>query len=181
MKSFAKQLSTSGRSVMTRCGALAVFAAVTASASTLTFDFGLIGADGGSVCAHRCVLAGASERTFTLNSVGVGAIGYSATGAVGYVTQKPGDFGGNNGETGLGESATSPKPSDPDFEIADSTYLLIDNAAAFAAGYRAPPSPSSRCRMAKPPRFLPTRAAWARSTSPSYICSALLPRPARAA
>jgi len=105
-----------------------------ASAATITFDFGLIGADGGAVCGSNCVIAGVGEHTFTVGTATVGAIGYNAAGAQKYVTQKPGPFGGS-GETGLGESDTSPTPSTSDYEITTSTWLLIDNGPAFGNGY----------------------------------------------
>ena len=121
-------------------------------AATATFDFGLLGgstsypvAQNAPACAHNCVLSGTAgqEEYFSAYDgsnnllTTVGAIGYgpavsgSAPGA--YVTQKPGAFG--SGETGLGESNTTPNPSDSDYEITIGTYLLIDNTIAQAAGY----------------------------------------------
>ncbi len=76
------------------------------------------------------------ENNFTTGGVTVGAIGYMASGAVGYTTQKPGPFEANGGETGLGESDTYPHPSDGDYEVTTHTYLLINNAQAFAKGYQ---------------------------------------------
>jgi hypothetical protein len=116
--------------------ALIGFSAVSASATTLTFDFGLIGANGGSVCTHNCVLPTAAEKTFTTGGVTVGAIGFNAGGGIAYVTQKPGAYAANGGETGLGESDTRPEPSDSDYEVTRSTWLLIDNAQAFGDGYK---------------------------------------------
>lgn len=114
---------------------LAGFVASTASAAGLTYDFGLIGANGGAACASECVLSKLGEDTFTTGGVAVGAIGYNASDAIAYVTQKPGAFAAAGGETGLGESNTSPKPSDSDYEVTTATWLLLDNTAPKAAGY----------------------------------------------
>ncbi len=46
-----------------------------------------------------------------------------------------GPFAAAGGESGLGESNTSPKPSDSDYEVTTSTWLLLDNTAPKAAGY----------------------------------------------
>jgi hypothetical protein len=73
------------------------------------------------------------EDTFSNGSFTVGAEGYNSSGAVAYVAQKPGPI--TSGETGLGESNTYPTPSDSDYEITDSTYLLLDDSALVAAGY----------------------------------------------
>ena len=63
------------------------------------------------------MIANKAEDTFSLGGLTVGAIGYNADGQVAYVTQKPGAFGAAGGETGLGESDTSPSPSDSDYEV----------------------------------------------------------------
>ena len=108
---------------------------VSAFAATQTYNFGSIGADGGSVCGSNCVLPNKVEHAFNNGSgLNLGAIGYNASAAEAYVTQKPGAIDGP-GETGLGESNTFPSPSDSDYEITDSTYLLLDDAAVRAAGY----------------------------------------------
>ncbi len=121
--------------VVGAAAAMSCLAATGASAAVLTFDFGLIGANGGAPCVSNCVLSTLGENTFTTGGVSVGAIGYNAADAVAYTTQKPGPFGGNGGETGLGESDTYPKPSDSDYEVTTSTWLLLDNSAPKAAGY----------------------------------------------
>jgi hypothetical protein len=105
-----------------------------ASAGSVAFNFGSLGANGGAVCSANCVLPNQAENFFTTGGVTVGAIGFNSAGAVEFVTQKPGAIDGP-GETGLGESSTGINPSDSDYEITDSTYLLIDDAAARAAGY----------------------------------------------
>jgi hypothetical protein len=110
------------------------FGMTSASAAGVTFDFGSLGANGGPVCSANCIIPNQAENTFTTGGVTVGAIGYGSGGAVEFVTQKPGAIDGP-GETGLGESSTGTNPSDSDYEITDSTYLLIDDAAARAAGY----------------------------------------------
>ncbi len=112
-----------------------------AVASTNTFDFGLLGASltipsSSTACSVNCVLGGQQEQYFTHTGVTVGAIGYNASDAVAFVTQKPGTFGANGGETGLGESNTPPpNSSDVSYEIETTTWLLIDNTRALAAGY----------------------------------------------
>ena len=106
-----------------------------ASAADVTLDFGNIGADGGAVCSSGCVIPGAFEHTFSVGAVTVGAIGYMAGGAVGYVTQKPGSFEGP-GETGIGESDTYPSPSNSDFEINPDTALVLDNLTYNTIGFR---------------------------------------------
>jgi hypothetical protein len=108
--------------------------AASASAAAVTFDFGSLGANGGAVCASNCIIPNQGEDTFTTGGITVGAIGYGSGGATEFVTQKPGAIDGP-GETGLGESSTGANPSDADYEVTDSTYLLIDDAAARAAGY----------------------------------------------
>jgi hypothetical protein len=116
-------------------GGLTVAGLAPASAADVTLDFGNIGADGGSVCSSGCVIPGAFEHTFSVGAVTVGAIGYMAGGAVGYVTQKPGSFEGP-GETGIGESDTYPAPSDSDWEITPETALVLDNLTYNNIGYK---------------------------------------------
>jgi hypothetical protein len=115
-------------------GLAAGFGMTSASAAPVAFNFGSLGANGGPVCSANCIIPNQAENTFTTGGVTVGAIGYGSGGAVEFVTQKPGAIDGP-GETGLGESSTGTNPSDSDYEITDSTYLLIDDAAARAAGY----------------------------------------------
>lgn len=108
----------------------AMFAAGGAAPSTagvLNFDFGTIGADGGAVCAHNCVFAGATGHSFSIGTSTVVATGYSDStlGTVTYVTQKPGVFGA---ETGLGESDTFPASSDPDYEVGPNKVLVANNS-----------------------------------------------------
>ena len=116
-------------------GGLTVAGLAPASAADVTLDFGNIGADGGAVCSSGCVIPGAFEHTFSVGAVTVGAIGYMAGGAVGYVTQKPGSFEGP-GETGIGESDTYPSPSNSDFEINPDTALVLDNLTNNYIGYK---------------------------------------------
>jgi hypothetical protein len=128
------------RIAWTFCFAL-TFAAADANAGTLTFDFGTLGASttkgaAGTACSSNCILSGKAEQWFTTNGVSVGAIGYNGSDQFSYVTQKPGAFGSSGGETGLGESDTYPRPSDSDYEINKTSWLLIDNSAAIAAGYQ---------------------------------------------
>lgn len=111
-----------------------------ANAATLTFDFGLLGASTtaggtGTACASNCVIGGAQEQFFTTGGISIGAIGYDSAGAVAYVTQKPGAFSTNGGETGIGESNTYPTTSDVSYEVETTTWLLIDNTRALNAGY----------------------------------------------
>ena len=102
-----------------------------ASAGTVKLDFGTTDrANGGAVCTSDCVLPTVGENTFTSGGVTVGAIGYTAAGVSSYLTQKPGVFGD---ETGLGQADT-PSTPDGDHEIAVGHCVLIDNAAAIAAG-----------------------------------------------
>jgi PEP-CTERM motif len=107
--------------------------AVPALAGDVTFDLGNIGANGGAVCSSGCVLPTNGLNTFSTMGLTIGAIGYDDTGAVKYVTQKPGSFEGP-GETGIGESNVyngpplGNPPSSPDWEIEPNTYLLLDNA-----------------------------------------------------
>jgi hypothetical protein len=115
-------------------GVAAGLGMTSASAASVAFNFGSHGANGGPVCSANCIIPNQAENTFTTGGVTVGAIGYGSGGAVEFVTQKPGAIDGP-GETGLGESSTGTNPSDSDYEITDSTYLLIDDAAARAAGY----------------------------------------------
>ncbi len=125
----------SGKAAMGATSIALAFAAAPASANVVTFDFGTIGSGGGAPCASDCVLPGTSENFFTTGGVSIGAIGYNHSGAVAYVTQKPGAFMAHGGETGLGESDTYPHTSDSDYEITTSTWLLIDNSSALAHGY----------------------------------------------
>ena len=135
MKTMTTRLARVGRTALGGAMLLGL-GATSASATTLTFDFGLIGANGGSPCSKNCVLPTLGENYFTTGGITVGAIGYNAKHAQAYVTQKPGAFAANGGETGLGESDKHPKPSSSDYEITTSTYLLIDNSQAFNAGYQ---------------------------------------------
>lgn len=120
---------------------IAVAFAGAANATPVTVDFGVIKAGttspgpSGSPPSGENVLAGASEQYFTTAGVTVGAIGYDASGLLRYVTQKAGTFTANGNETGIGESNDYPHPSDGSYEINTSTYLLIDNTTALAAGY----------------------------------------------
>lgn len=112
-----------------------------ANATLITVDFGAVKAGttspgpSGSPTGSEKVLPGASEQYFTSGGATVGAIGYNANGVISYVTQKPGAFTANQEETGIGESNTYSQPSDGNYEITTSTYLLIDNTTALAAGY----------------------------------------------
>ena len=110
-----------------------------AMATTLTFDFGTIGADGGAVCGSNCVIAGQTSHNFTVSGNTVVATGYStghtdgtAPSGVAFVTQKPGPFGQ---ETGLGESDTLSPPSDPDYEIGPGKALVADNTNLVNNGF----------------------------------------------
>ena len=113
-------------------GLAAGLASVPALAGDVTFDLGDIGANGGAVCSAGCVLPTNGQNTFSTMGLTIGAIGYNAAGAVAYVTQKPGPFEGP-GETGIGESdvyngpPNGNPPSDSDWEITTSTYLLLNN------------------------------------------------------
>ncbi len=107
-------------------------------ATTLTFDFGTIGADGGAACGSNCVLP-AGSHSFTVSSNTVVATGYStghtdgtAPSGVAFVTQKPGPFGQ---ETGLGESDTLSPPSDADYEIGPGKALVADNTNVVNNGF----------------------------------------------
>jgi len=137
-------------------GAAAV--AGSATAATVTFDFGTLGGassapSSASPCSSNCVINSEThnpikgEVYFTKDGVSVGAIGYNPgaaltnggpapSGSPTYVTQKPGVFGGNNGETGIGESNTYPNPSDSDYEITTKTALVLDNTLANGEGYK---------------------------------------------
>jgi hypothetical protein len=107
--------------------------AVPALAGDVTFDLGNIGANGGAVCSSGCVLPTNGLNTFSTMGLTIGAIGYNAAGNIAYVTQKPGSFEGP-GETGIGESDVyngpplGNPPSDSDWEITTSTYLLLNNS-----------------------------------------------------
>ena len=124
-----------------------------ASASVVTFNFGLDGfastapvPSGNTPCASNCVIDINGEVFFTVNGVSVGATGYNSgaltnggsapSGTPTYVTQKPGPFNANGGETGLGESNTYPNTSDSDYEITKTTALVLDNKTAIADGYK---------------------------------------------
>lgn len=127
--------------VLGALGLAAGLGSAPATAGTVTLDLGDIGADGGPVCSSGCVIPGASEHTFTVGNVTVGATGYMAGGAVGFVTQKPGSFEGA-GETGIGESDVyngpplGNPPSDSDWEITPETALVLDNLTFNAIGYK---------------------------------------------
>ncbi|MGA9601278.1 MAG: hypothetical protein WBS22_13695 [Methylocystis sp.] len=140
-------VSTLGGIVLAGAAALAS----SATAATVTFDFGLLGGassapSSASPCGSECVIPINGEVFFTKSGVSVGAIGYNPgvaltnggsapSGSPTYVTQKPGAFGGS-GETGIGESNTSPHPSDADYEITTKTALVLDNTLANAGGYK---------------------------------------------
>jgi hypothetical protein len=114
-------------------GGVTLAGLVSASAANVTFDLGDIGANGGAICSSGCVLPTNGENTFSTMGLTIGAIGCNASGNVAFVTQKPGSFEGP-GETGIGESDVyngpplGNPPSDDDWEITTSTYLLLANS-----------------------------------------------------
>ena len=124
--------------------ALLACVSTTALADIINFDFGLLAATPGGPANPQLYAPGTQgvfttigTQTFTdpSSTITVSVTGYSdAFVTVAYVTQKGGPFGAD-GETGLGESDTQPVCSDSDCEIAPLRFLLVDNSAAFAAGY----------------------------------------------
>ncbi|MDA8253322.1 MAG: PEP-CTERM sorting domain-containing protein [Rhodospirillales bacterium] len=126
------------------CGGWLVSGAVSPAHATpnpLTFDFGTLGANGGSLCSSNCVLPGTAGQAVDFSQYGISltATGYhygsgSPLGVGEYVSQKPNPPNATN-EAGLGESNTSPTPSDPQNEIGVGNAVVLDNAAAIALGW----------------------------------------------
>ena len=135
--------------------ASAVAFAGPAYAGVVTFDFGQLGyastfpvPGANTKCTSECVIQINGEVYFTVNGVSVGATGYNsgtlsnggsvASGTPTYVTQKPGPFAANGGETGLGESNSASGPTDPgnDYEITKTTAVVLDNTPANMDGYK---------------------------------------------
>lgn len=107
-----------------------------ADAATLTFDLGVLAPNGGSACPSGSVCnLGGNQKTFTNGGLSVGIDAYNGS-AGSFVTQKGGVLNTNGAETGVGQSTTYPALSDSDGEIQAGTYLLINLAAARAAGYQ---------------------------------------------
>ncbi len=106
-----------------------------ARAGSVTFDFGSMVANGRSDAITGVL--GTNAQSFTNEGVTLSADAYHLSDSPGlaiggWVTQKQGTFTG--GEAGLGASTTA-TGSDPDWEVAKGTYLLLDNRAALSAGY----------------------------------------------
>ena len=139
----------------TRSMAKAFVAALLGCASTaafadVVFDLGLLAGTPGVGCpvnGVNCVFTTQGKQSFTAGGATITIYPYANSalliGSETWVTQKGGPFSGNGGETGLGESDTArgtsppscPGGSDTDCEIAPGKFLLIDNTAAFAAGF----------------------------------------------
>jgi len=100
----------------------------------LFYDLGVMSSSTASACSSDCVLGG-NEQTFTTGGISIGIDAYSGASGI-YVTQKPGNFNAAGGESGLGMSTTSPALSNGDGEVLPGTYILLNVAAARAAGYQ---------------------------------------------
>ena len=117
-----------GGAALSCLSVLALLAASPARASTITFNFGAITANGQTSVITGVL--GANAQSFTQSGQTIGADAYccatgsTATGA--YVTQKAGSFA--SGEAGLGVSTNS-TGSDPQWEIQKGSYLLLDQRA----------------------------------------------------
>lgn len=125
-----------------RASALAAVAATLATLAgaaeaNITFEFGTLQSCSGGDAS--CVLSGASGHTFSSGGTSVTATGYegnsAAPGTVKYITLKTVSGNGMD-ESGLGESNTYPGTSDSDYEIAPGNWVVLDNSAAYNAGYK---------------------------------------------
>lgn len=128
-----RQIGIIGAAALAGFGALTLLAASPAQAGSITFDFGAITA--GSQTNVITGVLGANAQSFTQGGQTIRADAYccatstTATGA--YVTQKAGSFA--SGEAGLGVSTNS-TGSDPQWEIKNGSYLLLDERA-LTGGY----------------------------------------------
>ncbi len=129
----SRQIGVIGAAAVAGFGAVTLLAASSARAGSITFDFGAITADSATKVitgvlganAQGCTQAGQTIRADAYCC----ATGTTATGA--YVTQKAGSF--TSGEAGLGVSTNS-TGSDPQWEIQQGSYLLLDQRA-LTGGY----------------------------------------------
>ena len=122
-----------GGAALSCLSVLALLAASPARASTITFNFGAITANGQTAVITGVL--GQNAQSFTQAGQTISADAYccatGSTAAGAYVTQKAGSFA--SGEAGLGVSTNS-TGSDPQWEIQKGSYLLLDQRA-LTGGY----------------------------------------------
>ena len=111
--------------------------AAPAMATNYLVDLGNMSTAGGANCSGSGICnLGANQQVFNFATTSLGVDAYNGSGAGSYVTQKWGPFNAGGGESGVGQSTISGGLSNSDGEITNSTYLLINAAAARAAGYQ---------------------------------------------
>ena len=107
--------------------------ASSASAATVTFNFGSLPIDG-ALCVSNCVVAGTRLHDIFDGGVELQAQGYNSSDAPAWLTQKP-SSANPAGEGGLGQSTLGTGPSNRAFEIEPKEFTLLDERNAEAHGW----------------------------------------------